>query len=72
VAGAATKIYVGITASVGDGSGEAGARLKVSCRDRVRSGLAVARAQGKRIGRPRRAVDAARVAELRGPGVVVG
>ena len=37
-------------------------------RERVRSGLAVARAQGKRIGRPRVAVDAARVAELRAQG----
>jgi DNA invertase Pin-like site-specific DNA recombinase len=37
-------------------------------RDRVRSGLAVARAQGKRIGRPRRDVDTAKVAELRAQG----
>jgi DNA invertase Pin-like site-specific DNA recombinase len=37
-------------------------------RDRVRSGLAVARAQGKRIGRPRRPVDTTRVAELRAQG----
>jgi DNA invertase Pin-like site-specific DNA recombinase len=37
-------------------------------RDRVRSGLAVARAQGKRIGRPRVDVDTARVAELRAAG----
>jgi DNA invertase Pin-like site-specific DNA recombinase len=37
-------------------------------RERVRSGIAVARAQGKRIGRPRRRVDAARVAELRAQG----
>ena len=37
-------------------------------RERVRSGIAVARAQGKRIGRPRVAVDAARVAELRAQG----
>jgi len=34
-------------------------------RERVRSGLAVARAQGKRIERPHRAVDEARVSELR-------
>jgi DNA invertase Pin-like site-specific DNA recombinase len=33
-------------------------------RDRVRSGIAVARAQGKRIGRPRRSLDADRVREL--------
>ncbi len=41
-------------------------------RERVRSGIAVARAQGKRIGRPPRPVDAARVNELRhrdGPGL---
>jgi len=37
-------------------------------RERVRSGIAVARAQGKRIGRPRRSVDAARVNELRAQG----
>jgi DNA invertase Pin-like site-specific DNA recombinase len=37
-------------------------------RDRVRSGLALARAQGKRIGRPRKNVDAKKVAELRTQG----
>jgi len=37
-------------------------------RERVRSGIAVARAQGKRIGRPRRPVDVARVNELRAQG----
>jgi len=37
-------------------------------RERVRSGIAVARAQGKRIGRPRRPVDAGRVRELRALG----
>ncbi len=37
-------------------------------RERVRSGIALARAQGKRIGRPRRPVDAAKVAELRAQG----
>src|SRR5579872_2676076 len=37
-------------------------------RDRVRSGLAIARAQGKQIGRPRRPVDTARVVELRAQG----
>jgi len=37
-------------------------------RERVRSGIAAARAQGKRIGRPRRDVDAAKVAELRSQG----
>ncbi len=37
-------------------------------RDRVRSGIAAARAQGKRIGRPRRQLDANRVRELRALG----
>lgn len=37
-------------------------------RQRVRSGIAFARARGKRIGRPRVAVDAARVALLRAQG----
>jgi DNA invertase Pin-like site-specific DNA recombinase len=36
--------------------------------DRVRSGLAAARAKGKRLGRPRAAVDVARVASLRAEG----
>jgi len=34
-------------------------------RDRVRSGLAAAKAKGKRVGRPRVAVDASRIAFLR-------
>jgi DNA invertase Pin-like site-specific DNA recombinase len=34
-------------------------------RDRVRAGLRNARAKGKRLGRPKKAVDAARVAALR-------
>jgi DNA invertase Pin-like site-specific DNA recombinase len=37
-------------------------------RERVRSGLAVARAKGKRLGRPRAHVDASRVAVLRAQG----
>jgi len=37
-------------------------------RERVRSGLAVARARGKRLGRPRRDVDADKVAALRAQG----
>jgi len=37
-------------------------------RDRVCSGLAAARAKGKRLGRPRVAVDAARIARLRAQG----
>ena len=37
-------------------------------RDRVRSGLVAARARGKRLGRPRVAVDASRVAVLRALG----
>jgi DNA invertase Pin-like site-specific DNA recombinase len=37
-------------------------------RERVRSGIAAARAQGKRIGRPRKPVDATKVAEMRSQG----
>lgn len=37
-------------------------------RDRVRSGIAAARARGKRLGRPRRDVDGAQVAALRAEG----
>lgn len=37
-------------------------------RERVRSGLAAARARGKRIGRPRKTVDAARITRLREKG----
>lgn len=37
-------------------------------RDRVRSGLAAARAQGKRIGRPRKYVDVAEISRLRAIG----
>jgi len=37
-------------------------------RERVRSGMAAARARGARIGRPRKPVDAAKVAELRAQG----
>jgi len=37
-------------------------------RDRVRSGLAAAKAKGKRIGRPKVAVDALRIASLRHQG----
>lgn len=37
-------------------------------RERVRSGLAVARARGKRIGRPRKIVDAVKIARLRAEG----
>ena len=37
-------------------------------RDRVRSGMAAARARGARIGRPRKPVDADKVAELRAQG----
>jgi len=38
-------------------------------RERVRSGLAVARARGKRLGRPPSAVDADKVATMRAQGV---
>ena len=37
--------------------------------ERVRAGLRNARAKGRRLGRPRKAVDAARVAQLRAQGV---
>ena len=37
-------------------------------RDRVRSGLAAARARGRRLGRPRVSVDESRIAELRAEG----
>jgi DNA invertase Pin-like site-specific DNA recombinase len=37
-------------------------------RDRVKSGLAAARARGKRLGRPRVVVDAARIGRLRASG----
>ncbi len=37
-------------------------------RDRVRSGLAAARARGKKLGRPRVMVDASKIAALRGRG----
>jgi DNA invertase Pin-like site-specific DNA recombinase len=37
-------------------------------RDRVRSGLAAARAKGKRLGRPRANVDVAKIAKLRALG----
>ena len=37
-------------------------------RDRVRSGLASAKARGKRLGRPRVVVDSTRIAALRGAG----
>jgi DNA invertase Pin-like site-specific DNA recombinase len=38
-------------------------------RDRVRSGLRNARAKGRRLGRPRKFVDAGRIAVLRGQGL---
>jgi DNA invertase Pin-like site-specific DNA recombinase len=37
-------------------------------RDRVKSGIAAARSKGKRLGRPRMTVDAARIARLRASG----
>jgi DNA invertase Pin-like site-specific DNA recombinase len=37
-------------------------------RERVRSGLAAARARGKRLGRPRRSIDIGRIAEMRTQG----
>jgi len=41
-------------------------------RDRVRSGLALAKARGKRLGRPRLIADAARIASLRASGASWG
>jgi DNA invertase Pin-like site-specific DNA recombinase len=38
-------------------------------RDRVKSGIAAAKSRGKRLGRPRVSVDAARVAGLRASGL---
>ena len=38
-------------------------------RDRVRSGIAAAKAKGKRLGRPKATVDASRVAVLRAQGL---
>jgi DNA invertase Pin-like site-specific DNA recombinase len=38
-------------------------------RERVRSGIAAARARGKRLGRPRREVDVSRVAAMRAEGM---
>jgi DNA invertase Pin-like site-specific DNA recombinase len=38
-------------------------------RDRVKSGIASARSKGKRLGRPRVSVDAARIASLRASGL---
>jgi DNA invertase Pin-like site-specific DNA recombinase len=38
-------------------------------RERVRSGIAAARARGKRLGRPRRKIDVCRVAALRAQGL---
>ncbi len=37
-------------------------------RDRVRSGIAFAKARGKRLGRPKATVDASRIAVLRAQG----
>ena len=37
-------------------------------RDRLRSGLAAAKARGRQLGRPRVAVDESRIAELRAQG----
>lgn len=40
-------------------------------RDRVRSGLAAAKARGKRLGRPRAYIDASEIAKLRAEGLPV-
>ena len=55
------RLVVGIFASIAEFEREL-------IRDRVRSGIAAARARGKRLGRPRRNVDGGRVAALRAEG----
>ncbi len=55
------KLVFGIFASIAEFEREL-------IRDRVRSGLAAARAKGKAIGRPRVPVNALRIASLRGQG----
>jgi DNA invertase Pin-like site-specific DNA recombinase len=55
------KLVFGIFASIAEFEREL-------IRDRVRSGLAAAKAKGKRVGRPRVAVNALRIASLRGQG----
>ncbi len=55
------RLVFGIFASIAEFEGEL-------IRDRVRSGLAAAKAKGKRLGRPHVVVDAARIASLRAEG----
>jgi DNA invertase Pin-like site-specific DNA recombinase len=55
------RLFFGIFASIAQFEREL-------IRDRVRSGLAAAKAKGKRIGRPRVAVDTSRIASLRRQG----
>ena len=55
------RLVFGIFASIAEFEGEL-------IRDRVRSGLAAAKAKGKRLGRPKVAVDASRIARLRAQG----
>jgi DNA invertase Pin-like site-specific DNA recombinase len=55
------RLFFGIFASIAQFEREL-------IRDRVRSGLAAAKAKGKRIGRPKAAVDAFRIASLRRQG----
>jgi DNA invertase Pin-like site-specific DNA recombinase len=56
------RLVLGIFASIAEFEREL-------IRERVRSGLAAARARGKRLGRPRRHVDVSRVAALRAEGL---
>lgn len=56
------RLFFGIFASIAQFE-------KELIRDRVRSGLAAAKAKGKRIGRPRVAVDVRRIASLRHQGL---
>jgi len=69
-----TSLYEGVDTSTANGRLVFGIFASIAeferelIRDRVRSGLAVARAQGKCIGRPRKNVDGERVAKLRAEG----
>ena len=69
------SIHEGIDTSTSDGRLVFGIFASIAeferelIKDRVRSGLAAARARGKRLGRPRRHVDVERIAALRAGGL---